>query len=115
MKGRHRSSRAAEWPPGSTAQAISPTSRLTSRRKGWELAPPGWPRAGQGGSFKGNPRPERRLSCPRGISWSLAGGRPQEDCHCALKNGGLGWAGGHEAERSRERRNQNSPGRCLPL
>lgn len=52
MKGRHRSSRAAEWPPGSTAQAISPTSRLTSRRKGWELAPPGWPRAGQGGQLQ---------------------------------------------------------------
>ena len=40
---------------------------------------------------------------------------PQEHYYCALKDGGLGWAGGNVAERSRQRRNQNSPGRCLLL
>lgn len=57
---------------------ISPTSQLTSHRKGWELAPPGWPacwprgKARQlcatGRGFKGNPRPERRPSSPIGTS-----------------------------------------------
>lgn len=78
MKGSHRSSRPAEWPPGRRAQAHQPEdpAHIPQERVGAGTSWLAWGKArqlcGKGGSFKGNPRPERCLSCPIGISWTLA-------------------------------------------
>ena len=78
MKGSHRSSRPAEWPPRPRAQAHQPEdpAHIPQERVGagtsWLAQGKARQLCGKGGSFKGNPRPERSLSGPTGISWTLA-------------------------------------------